>query len=158
MNIKINDKAPEFHLQDQNENWISNVSLLGTKYVLFFYGQDDTPTCTKQVCAANSVFDEVQKAGYEIFGISPDKPKKHLKFKNKYNLKIQLLSDPDKQVMHNFEAYGPKIFMGKEVVGVYRKTYFIDELGKITGIIPEVVAANQGEQILEELEKISIKK
>lgn len=147
--LKIKGKVPTFAVVDQNENAVSSKSLLGKKYILFFYGQDDTPTCTKQVCAANSVYDAAIKKGYEVYGVSPDKPTKHKKFIDKYNLEIQLLSDPSKEMMFAFEAYGPKIFMGKEVIGVYRKTYFIDEKGIITGIIDEVNAAKQGDQILE---------
>lgn len=154
MSINITDKAPSFRLQDQNDNWVSNETLLGKKYIVFFYGQDDTPTCTKQVCAADHVFDSAKKAGFEVYGISPDKTKKHLKFIQKFNLKIQLLSDPEKEMMYKYEAYGPKIFMGKEVVGVYRKAYFINEEGKIIGIIPEVVAANQGDQILDVIKEL----
>lgn len=154
MSISIKEKAPAFKLKDQNDNWVSNESLSGRKYIVFFYGQDDTPTCTKQVCAADAVFEIAEKAGFAVYGISPDKTKKHLKFIDKFNLSIQLLSDPEKDMMYKYEAYGPKIFMGKEVVGVYRKAYFIDEDGIIIAIIPEVVAANQGDQILQVLKDI----
>jgi thioredoxin-dependent peroxiredoxin len=147
--IQIGKKAPSFSAMDQNENEVNNKSLLGKKYILFFYGQDDTPTCTKQVCAANSIFKQVNKKGYEVYGVSPDKVAKHVKFIAKYDLEINLLSDPNKEMMFAFEAYGPKIFMGKEVIGVYRKTYFIDDKGVITNIIEEVNAAKQGDQIMD---------
>jgi thioredoxin-dependent peroxiredoxin len=140
MALKPGDKAPVFSSEDQNGNVVSNKSLLGKKYILFFYGQDDTPTCTKQVCATNDVFDTLSDQG--------DKIAKHQKFIAKYNLAINLLSDPDKTMMFAFEAYGPKIFMGKEVIGVYRKAYLIDEKGKIIHAIHEVNAAKQGEQLL----------
>jgi peroxiredoxin Q/BCP len=149
MALKKGIKAPKFAVEDQYSNVVSNETLKGKKYILFFYGQDDTPTCTKQVCAANDVYAHARKKGYEIYGVSPDKVAKHDKFIKKFDLKINLLSDPEKTMMYAFEAYGPKIFMGKEVIGVYRKTYFIDEDGKISEIISEVNAAKQGEQILE---------
>ncbi len=149
--LKIGGKVPTFKAQDQNDNEINNHSLVGKKYILFFYGQDDTPTCTKQVCAANDVYAKAKKSGFDIYGVSPDKVAKHNKFIAKYDLKINLLSDPTKEMMYAFESYGPKIFMGKEVIGVYRKAYFIDEKGKIIDIIEEVTAALQGEMILEKL-------
>jgi thioredoxin-dependent peroxiredoxin len=147
--LKTNQKAPNFTATDQHGKIVNNENMLGNKYILFFYGQDDTPTCTKQVCAANEVFCKVQPAGYEVFGVSPDTVAKHQKFIAKYKLNISLLSDPSKEMMFAFAAYGPKIFMGKEVIGVYRKTYFIDEQGTITNIIEEVKAAEQGNQIME---------
>jgi peroxiredoxin Q/BCP len=150
--ILLGNKTPRFHVSNQDGTVVSDETLLGKKYILFFYGQDDTPSCTKQVCAADHVFDIVTKKGFLLFGVSPDKEKKHKKFIEKYNLSIQLLSDPEKKMMYAFEAYGPKIFMGKEVVGVYRKAYFIDEKGTITHIISEVTASTQGDQILEVLQ------
>jgi thioredoxin-dependent peroxiredoxin len=149
MPLKIKDSVPSFESMNQDSELISNKNLLGKKYILFFYGQDDTPTCTKQVCAANDVYSQISKKGYTIYGVSPDKVAKHQKFISKYNLDIQLLSDPEKKMMFAFEAYGPKIFMGKEVIGVYRKAYVIDEKGKITQIIAEVNSAKQGEQLIE---------
>jgi thioredoxin-dependent peroxiredoxin len=149
--IKQGNKAPKFIAHDQHGNEVSNESLIGKKYILFFYGQDDTPTCTKQVCSANDVFTKTLKAGYTTYGVSPDKPAKHLKFISKYDLKINLLSDPSKDMMFAFEAYGPKIFMGKEVIGVYRKAYFIDAAGKIEKIFDDVKAAEQGKLIEENL-------
>jgi thioredoxin-dependent peroxiredoxin len=148
-NLKIKSKVPTFSVIDQDENQVSSKSLLGKKYILFFYGQDDTPTCTKQVCAADAVHVEATKKGFAIYGVSPDKPAKHKKFIDKYKLNIHLLSDPTKEMMYAFNAYGPKIFMGKEVIGVYRKAYFIDEKGIITGIVDEVNAAKQGDQLIE---------
>ncbi len=142
-------KAPDFQAVDENGNIVNNETLLGKKYILFFYGQDDTPTCTKQVCAANDIFNQLQPIGYEVFGVSPDTVAKHQKFIAKYKLNISLLSDPSKQMMYAFGAYGPKKFMGKDVIGVYRKTYFINETGIITGIIDEVKAVDQGKQIME---------
>ena len=147
--LAISEKAPNFQAIDQNGNVVNNETMLGKKYILFFYGQDDTPTCTKQVCAANDVFNQVQHIGYEVYGVSPDSVAKHQKFIAKYKLNISLLSDPSKEMMYAFGAYGPKVFMGKDVIGVYRKTYFIDEKGIITGIIDEVKAADQGKQIME---------
>ncbi len=147
--LQIGQLAPNFEAHNQNGVLVTNQTLIGNKYILFFYGQDDTPTCTKQVCATNDVFSELQSAGYQVFGVSPDSSARHQKFITKYKLQISLLADPDKKMMYAFGAYGPKRFMGKDVIGVYRKAYLIDENGSISGIIDEVKAAEQGKQLLE---------
>ena len=155
-NLKIGSIVPDFSAKDQDGNIISNKNLINKKYILFFYGQDDTPTCTKQVCAANDVVADIKNHGYLLFGVSPDKETKHKKFIDKYNLSLHLLSDPEKRMMYAFEAYGPKVFMGKDVIGVYRKAYIIDDNGKIIHIITEVTAAEQGKQIMEFLDRSNI--
>lgn len=95
--------------------------------------------------------EQAKAKGFVVFGVSPDKPAKHKKFVDKYGLKIDLLADPEKKMMYDFEAYGPKIFMGKEVTGVYRKAYLVDEKGQILKVITDVTAAQQGELILQAL-------
>lgn len=152
--LAIGNTSPTFNVKDQNNNDISNLSLLGKKYILFFYGQDDTPTCSKQVFSANDVMDIVNSKGYLLYGVSPDSVKKHQKFIAKYDLKLNLLSDSEKKMMYDFESYGPKIFMGKEVKGVYRKAYFINEKGFIENILTDIVSADQGKLIDEVLGKL----
>jgi thioredoxin-dependent peroxiredoxin len=149
--IKTGDQVPHFTAKNQHGVEINDIALKGNKYILFFYGQDDTPTCSKQVFSANDVASLVTSKGYMLFGVSPDSVKKHQKFIEKYDLKIDLLSDPDKKMMYDFVAYGPKIFMGKEVTGVYRKAYFINENGKVENILTDVVSADQGKLIKEVL-------
>lgn len=153
--LQKGDEVPVFNVKDQIGNDISSSSLLGKKYILFFYGQDDTPTCSKQVFTANSVNDLVNESGYLLFGVSPDSVKKHQKFITKYDLKLNLLSDPEKKMMYAFEAYGPKVFMGKEVTGVYRKAYFINEDGIIENLLTDVVSADQG-KLIKEVLKVKI--
>ena len=149
--IKAGEHAPHFEVKNQHGDIVSKDGLKGKKYILFFYGQDDTPTCNKQVFSANDVSDIVTSNGYALFGVSPDGIKKHQKFIAKFDLKIDLLSDPDKKMMYDFEAYGPKIFMGKQVTGVYRKAYFINEQGMIENVLTDVVSADQGKLITEVL-------
>lgn len=149
--IKAGEHAPHFEVKNQHGAIVSNDVLKGKKYILFFYGQDDTPTCNKQVFSANDVSDIVTSNGYALFGVSPDGIKKHEKFIAKFDLKMDLLSDPDKKMMYDFEAYGPKVFMGKQVTGVYRKAYFIDEQGIIENVLTDVVSADQGKLITEVL-------
>lgn len=149
--IITGEQVPHFVVKNQHGDVVSNDVLKGKKYILFFYGQDDTPTCSKQVFSANDVADLVTSKGYLLYGVSPDSVKKHQKFIEKYDLSIDLLSDPDKKMMYDFEAYGPKIFMGKQVTGVYRKAYFINEQGIIENVLTDVVSADQGKLISEVL-------
>jgi len=147
--LQVGDAVPSFNLMDQDENPVSNGSLLGKKYILFFYPKDDSPGCTKEACSIRDNFKKITKAGYLIFGISPDKVKKHKKFIDKYEFQYPLLADPDKEAINNFGLWGPKKFMGREVTGVYRTTVIIDDSGKIEHIIKKVKTKDHGEQILD---------
>lgn len=144
---KVGDKAPNFTTVDENGKPLSDASFLGSKTILFFYGQDDSPTCTKEACNLRDNFNFFKQLGFKIFGVSKDNSKKHLKFIDKYDLPYSLLADTDLSVMTAFGCYGPKIFMGKEVLGVYRTTFIIDEKGFITHVIDDVVSANHSNQI-----------
>jgi thioredoxin-dependent peroxiredoxin len=154
MPIVVNQAVPEFSSTDQHGQVVSNTSLKGKAYVLFFYGQDDTPTCTKQVCSTDASFAALAALGYTVFGVSPDTVKKHQKFIEKYGLKINLLSDPEKTMMFAFDAYGPKVFMGKDVIGVYRRAYVVNAEGTVVAAVMDVTSAIQGQQILDAIKGI----
>ena len=156
MNISVGEKVPEFELFDQNEKLISSDALLGQKYILFFYPKDDTPTCTKVACSIRDEFTKIRKRGYKVFGVSPDNLKRHKNFILKFDFQYPLLSDPDKIMLKKFGLWGPKKFMGREIIGVYRTTFIINEQGLIEKIIHKVKTKVHGEQILSELEEISI--
>ncbi len=151
MKIKIGQKVPNFALQDQNETIITSESLLGKKYILFFYPKDDSPGCTKEACSIRDNYKKIQKEGFEVFGISPDKAAKHRKFIDKYEFQYDLLADPEKETIKQFGLWGPKKFMGKEIIGVYRTTLFVDETGVVNQIIDKVKTKDHGDQILEVL-------
>lgn len=146
--LNIGDKVPDFNLQDQDENEVTNSSLLGTKYILFFYPKDDSPGCTKEACALRDSYRKIDKAGYKIFGISPDNVKKHNKFIAKYEFQYSLLADIDKEMIQAFGLWGPKKFMGREVVGVHRTTFIVDDKGIIEHIILKVKTKEHDQQIL----------
>ena len=149
MNIEIAKKIPSFELKNEKEELVSSTSLLGQKYILFIYPKDDTPGCTKEACSIRDNYKELIKRGYKIFGISPDKVKKHQKFIDKYNFQFSLLADTEKKVIKDFGLWGPKKFMGREFDGVYRTTILVDEKGIVSHIIPKVITKSHGEQILE---------
>jgi peroxiredoxin Q/BCP len=149
MSLQAGQKLPDFELKDENGTTISNQTLVGQKVIISIYAQDDTPSCTKQVCSLNEDVSEFEKAGYKVYGLSPDAEKKHQKFKGKYNITYPLLSDPEREVLKSWGLFGPKKFMGKEVTGVYRSAIVLDENGIITHFIDKVVTATHGQQLKE---------
>lgn len=147
--LKKFDQVPSFNLQDENGEWVNNESLKGEKYILFFYPKDDSPGCTKEACSIRDNYKKIQKHNYKVFGVSPDKIAKHRKFIDKFEFQYSLLADTEKELINAFEVWGPKKFMGREIVGVYRSTFFINEEGVITDVIDKVKTKIHGEQILE---------
>ncbi|MBK6782933.1 MAG: peroxiredoxin [Saprospiraceae bacterium] len=151
MNIQIGHVLPDFKAKDENGNEVNNQTLKGKKVILSFYAQDDTPSCTKQVCSLKDSVEYFKSKGYLIYGISPDSEKKHQKFKAKYEIPFPLLADTDKSMLLTFGLFGPKKFMGKDVIGVYRTSVVIDGKGIVTHIIEKVNTGNHGEQLTEVL-------
>lgn len=149
MKISIGQQIPAFELLDQNENPVSSSNLLGKKYILFFYPKDDSPGCTKEACSIRDNFKSITKLGYEVYGVSPDKPQKHQKFIDKYEFQYSLLADTDKVMINDFGLWGPKKFMGREIEGVYRTSVIVDDKGVISDIIEKVVTKKHGEQLTE---------
>ncbi len=149
MNIAVGKKVPDFSLPNEKEETVSSESLLGKKYILFFYPKDDSPGCTKEACSVRDNYKAIQAKGYEIFGVSPDKAKKHQKFIDKYEFQYSLLADTEKKMIEDFGLWGAKKFMGREIHGVYRTTVLVDEKGIVEAIIPKVVTKSHGEQLLE---------
>lgn len=125
------DTAPDFTLTDDTGADVSLSGLRGRKVVVYFYPAAMTPGCTKQACDFSDSLDSLKGAGYEVLGISPDKPEKLAKFREKEGLSITLLSDPDKAVMGSYAAFGEKTMYGKTVQGVIRSTFVVDEDGKV---------------------------
>ena len=125
------DTAPEFTLPDDTGEQVSLSQFLGRKVIVYFYPAAMTPGCTKQACDFTDSLDALKAAGYEVIGISPDKPEKLARFREKEHLTIRLLSDPDKQVLRDYGAFGEKKLYGKVVEGVIRSTVVVDEDGKV---------------------------
>lgn len=125
------DLAPDFTLFSDDGESVSLSQFRGRKVIVYFYPAAMTPGCTKQACDFTDSLSSLQSAGYEVLGISPDKPEKLAKFRERDSLKITLLSDPDKSVMMSFGAYGEKKLYGKVMQGVIRSTFVVDETGKV---------------------------
>lgn len=148
MKLTIGDKVPAFEGQIETGKTISNKSLKGQKYVLYFYPKDDTPTCTKQACNLRDHHEVLAAQGITVFGVSPDSIKSHLKFINKYDLTFSLIADEDQVICNAFGVWGEKKNFGRTYMGVNRTTFVIDEKGKIANIIQKVKATEHHEQIL----------
>lgn len=147
--LKEGDKAPNFTGLDQDEKSISLKDYSGQKLILFFYPKDDTPGCTKEACNLRDNYNYFSKKGYSILGVSPDKSKKHRKFIDKYEFQYPLIADTEKEIINSYGLWGPKQFMGKEIIGLHRTTFIIDENGFIEQIIAKVKTKEHSGQIKE---------
>jgi peroxiredoxin Q/BCP len=125
------DPAPDFTLTSDTGDKVRLKDLRGQKVIVYFYPAAMTPGCTKEACDFTDSLDSLKAHGFEVLGISPDKPEKLAKFRERDSLTITLLSDPDRSVLEAYGAYGMKKLYGKEVEGVIRSTFVVDEKGKI---------------------------
>ena len=146
--LKVGDKAPDFKAKDQNGEEIKLSDFKGKKLVLYFYPKDNTPGCTKEACNLRDNYEELQKQGYAVVGVSADSEKKHQNFIEKYDLPFPLIADTEKEVIKAYGCWGLKKFMGKEYEGIIRTTFVISEEGKIEEIIEKVKTKDHAAQIL----------
>lgn len=146
--LETGKKAPAFSVPDQNGNIRTLKEFEGKKLVLYFYPKDDTPTCTTEACNLRDNYKKLLKAGYQVVGVSPDEPKKHLKFIDKYELPFDLLSDVDNKMAIKYGVWGEKSLYGRKYMGILRTTFVINEKGKIEEIIEKVVSKDHAAQIL----------
>lgn len=140
--------APEFALADETGTVRRLADFLGQTVVLYFYPKDDTPGCTTEACNFRDDYSAYQQAGVTILGVSPDSPKSHAKFKQKFQLPFSLLADEDHAVCEAYKVWAPKKFMGKEYMGVQRTTFVIDPEGKIKKVFENVKPANHSAEVL----------
>jgi thioredoxin-dependent peroxiredoxin len=129
--LEVGAKAPAFSLLDADGNTVKLSDYKGRKVIVYFYPAASTPGCTKQACDFRDSLGELNGAGLDVIGISPDKPEKLAKFRDKEKLTFPLLSDPDREILTAWGAYGEKMMYGKTVQGVIRSTFVVDEKGKI---------------------------
>ncbi|GAB2655307.1 thioredoxin-dependent thiol peroxidase [Kribbella swartbergensis] len=129
--LSVGDTAPDFTLPDADGNEVALKDLRGKNVIVYFYPAAMTPGCTKQACDFRDSLDALQAAGYAVLGISPDKPEKLAKFRDRDGVTFPLLSDQDKEVLTAYGAFGEKTMYGKKVTGVIRSTFVIDPDGTI---------------------------
>ncbi|MEU8886858.1 thioredoxin-dependent thiol peroxidase [Streptomyces sp. NPDC048442] len=145
------DTAPAFTLPDADGNDVSLASHKGRKVIVYFYPAALTPGCTKQACDFTDNLDVLAAAGYDVIGVSPDKPEKLAKFREKESLKVTLVGDPDKSVLTSYGAFGEKKLYGKTVTGVIRSTIVVDEDGKVEHAFYNVKATGHVAKIIKDL-------
>ncbi|CAM3465339.1 thioredoxin-dependent thiol peroxidase [Mycobacterium frederiksbergense] len=129
--LAVGDKAPTFSLPDADGNTVKLSDFTGRKVIVYFYPAASTPGCTKQACDFRDSLAELNDAGLDVVGISPDKPEKLAKFRDAEGLTFPLLSDPEKKVLTAWGAFGEKSMYGKTVQGVIRSTFLVDEKGVV---------------------------
>jgi len=146
--IKEGDAAPNFTVKDENGEEVKLSDFRGQKVVLYFYPKDDTPGCTKEACSFRDNFSTLSDGNIKILGVSADNEKSHRKFIAKYDLPFTLLADTDHAIADAYGSYGEKQFMGKTYMGVLRKTFLIDEDGKIKKIFDKVKVEEHADEVL----------
>ena len=147
-------KASNFTLPSTNKkNFILNESV-GKYIVLYFYPKDDTPGCTIETSDFNKLYSKFKKLDCEVYGISKDSIKSHDKFREKYKIKFDLLSDEELKVLKKYKVWGKKKFMGREFMGVIRSTFLIDKKGKTVKIWKNVKVKDHAKEVLDTLQSI----
>ena len=149
--LDIGTKAPAFTLPDQNGEMRSLADFRGQKVILYFYPKDNTSGCTKQACGFGDRYPQFKEKGAVILGVSKDSVASHKKFEEKYGLPFTLLSDTELNVIKAYDVWKEKKNYGKVTMGVVRTTYLIDENGVIVKAMDKVKAADNPQQMLDEL-------
>ena len=148
MPIQAGIPAPEFSLADDTGTVRRLADFRGQNVVLYFYPKDDTPGCTTEACNFRDDYSSYEMAGVVILGVSPDSPKSHAKFKQKFHLPFPLLADEDHAVCEAYGVWGQKKFMGREYMGVLRTTFLIGPDGVIKKVFEEVKPAEHSVEVL----------
>ena len=147
-------KAPIFKSISTSKNNFDLKNFSGKYIVLYFYPKDDTPGCTIETNDFNKLLPQFKKINCEIFGISKDSLNSHKKFKKKYGIKFDLLSDENKEIIKKYKVWGKKQFMGREFMGLIRSTFLIDKKGKIIKIWKNVKVKDHAKEVLETLKDL----
>jgi len=140
--------APTFTLPSDSGEDVSLESFRGTPVVLYFYPKDDTPGCTAQACGIRDAWGEFEGRGAVVLGVSPDSPKKHLKFREKYGLPFALLADEDHSVAELYGTWVEKSMYGKKYMGIERSTFLVDAAGNVAKIMRRVKPAEHADDVL----------
>ena len=136
--VEEGSPAPDFTLTSDSGAAVTLSSLRGAPVVLYFYPRDDTPGCTRQACGIRDGWDEFERRGAVVLGVSPDGPAKHTKFKEKYGLPFTLLADEDHAVAETYGTWVEKSMLGKRFMGIERSTFVIDADGRVAKVMRRV--------------------
>jgi thioredoxin-dependent peroxiredoxin len=154
MALAAGKKAPNFTGIDQNGQTVKLSAWAGKNIVLYFYPKDNTPTCTVQACNLKDNYALLQKAGFEVVGISTDGVKSHKKFEAKFALPFTLIADEQHAIAEKYGVWGEKKFMGKVYDGIHRITFLINGAGKIVHVISKPDTKNHTQEILDIWQKL----
>lgn len=154
MALNVGDKAPQFRLENQEGKKMALTELSGSWVLIYFYPKDDTPGCTKEACAIRDEFPRFSKLDAVVLGVSADSVSSHRKFKDKYKLPFDLLSDTDRAVIKSYGAWGEKSMYGKKYEGIMRMSFLVDPKGRITKIYPKVKPEGHAEEVLIDLQAL----
>ncbi|MEO1209198.1 MAG: thioredoxin-dependent thiol peroxidase [Cyanobacteria bacterium J06638_20] len=152
MTLNVGDSAPTFSLPDGDGKTVNLSDFQGKWVVLYFYPRDNTPGCTKEACSFRDAYATYEAKDIAVLGVSMDDAKAHTKFSTKHNLPFPLLTDADGSMATAYESYGLKKFMGKEYMGIFRKTFLIAPDGTIAKIYPKVKPEGHAEVVRADLE------
>lgn len=147
--LKAGDAAPAFTGLNEKGEQMSLSDFKGRKLVLFFYPKANTPGCTAEACSLRDHYSELREKGFEMLGVSPDTSKAQQGFIDKFEFPFHLIADKDKEILNLYGVWGKKKFMGKDVTGVLRTTFVIDEKGVIEKVFDKVNTKEHAQQILE---------
>ncbi|RTZ50345.1 thioredoxin-dependent thiol peroxidase [Chryseobacterium arthrosphaerae] len=147
--LKVGDKLPEFEGINQDGETVSSSKLIGKKLVVFFYPQANTPTCTVEACNLSDNYSKLEKAGFQLLGISGDTVKKQKNFHSKFAFPYDLIADENRDIIEKFGVWQEKKTFGKTYMGTVRTTFIFDENGICTRVIEKVTSKTAAEQILE---------
>jgi thioredoxin-dependent peroxiredoxin len=146
--LKEGDKAPAFSGNDQDGQKIRLADYKGKRVVLYFYPQDDTPTCTVEACNLRDNYSLLKREGFAVIGVSPDDEKSHKKFETKFALPFPLVADPDHKIIDKYGVWGEKQLYGRKYLGLHRTTFLIDEIGVIRKIFLKPRSRQHAEDIV----------
>jgi peroxiredoxin Q/BCP len=146
--ISEGEPAPEFSATTDAGEQVSLSDFRGKSVVLYFYPKDDTPGCTTQACGIRDAYGEFEQAGAVVLGISPDSEKKHVKFKEKYDLPFTLLADPGHEIAERYGVWGEKRFRGRTYLGVHRTTFLIAPDGTVAKVMHDVDPKAHADDVL----------
>ncbi len=153
MPISAGIPAPEFTLADETGTLRRLADFRGKMVLLYFYPKDDTPGCTTEACNFRDDYSVYEQAGVVILGVSPDSPKSHTKFKEKFHLPFSLLADEDHSLCEAYGVWGEKKFMGRKYMGVLRTSFLIDPAGNIKRVYEDVKPADHSAQVLADVKE-----
>ena len=146
--LKEGDVAPDFTTRDAQGQPVRLADFRGQKVVLYFYPKDDTPGCTKEACSFRDADDELAKNGIKVLGVSLDSEESHQQFASKYSLPFTLLSDTDHTVSDLYGVYGEQAYGDRKYMGVARKTFLIDEQGRIRKVFDKVNVEAHADEVM----------